>query len=261
LWSDGIILNDLTPLMVVDVRDSTSIDTVFASRSIWALKPDTAVRIWIATNTDPINHVAYSQLSIDRGTGTVYVFWMKLDEWRGDTTGYGSWDIWYSYSTDNGYSWSEPVNLTNTIGVDEAMFQVAKRVVNGRTWLAFLRPMGNRVIDLYWQVWTGFAGGVWPAYVYVARTDELRVSEDDDVNTHYPASVSIQGQNIIFIAEKPDVLLVNLYDVTGRLLSTARYTLQTGKNILLLPQSTHTHGIYFVNLKTPEGNINLKLFR
>ena len=246
-WGDGIILNDGTPIMAVDVGDGTGTDTVAAGRAVWVLRPDTAVRVWIAPNPDPINHVIYSQLSVDRNTGMVYLFWEKLDEWHGDTTGYGTWDIWYSYSTDNGFTWSEPVNLSNTTGVDEAMFQVAKRVVNGRAWLAFLRPMNNRVIDLYWQVLTDYGDGVTPVYVYLGYATVVSVQEK---NATFPENAGILGNGTLRLTlNKPGRIALKIFDITGRLITSSVLNVSKGTNLIDLGDYGLQPGIYFLRLK------------
>ena len=258
-WADGIILNNGTPIMVAAMGDGTDIDTVMAGRNIWILRPDTAVRIWIAPNPDPINHVAYSQLSIDRETGTVYVFWMQLDEWRGDTTGYGSWDIWYSYSTDNGYTWSEPVNLSNTTGVDEAMFQVAKRVVNGRAWLAFLRPMNNQVIDLYWQILTDYGDGVTPVYVYLGYVPNVGVQEETTIFTE---NVSILGNSTLRLTlNKPEQITLKIFDITGRRMSKLYLELPKGIHTIHLPVKGFPRGVYLLYIRTESRSWTIKLTR
>ena len=258
-WADGIILNNGIPIMVAAMGDGTGIDTVMAGRNIWVLRPDTAVRIWIAPNPDPINHVAYSQLSIDRETGKVYVFWMQLDEWRGDTTGYGSWDIWYSYSTDNGYSWSEPVNLTNTTGADEAMFQVAKRVVNGRAWLAFLRPMNNQVTDLYWQVLTDYGDGVTPVYVYLGYAPNVGVQEK---NATFPENASIVGNSTLRLTlNKPEQITLKIFDITGRRQSKLYLELPKGIHTIPLPVKRFPQGVYLLYIRTESRSWTIKLTR
>ncbi len=248
-WADGIILNDGTPLMITGMWDGSGIDTVLAGRSLWALTPDTAVRIWIAPNPDPIHHVIYSQLSVDRLTGTVYAFWEKLDDWRGDTTGYGSWDIWCSFSTDNGHSWSEPVNLTNTQGVDEALFQVAKRVVDGRTWIGFLRPTGGRVEDLYYHIMVG--GGIFVSKVFLGYVEGLGVNETFQ---NPPRPEIILQNNALFINSRTSgILSIEIIDVAGRVVKSLSQPISRGRNVIHLPVTALTTGIYFLKADLGQG--------
>ena len=185
---------------------------------------------------------------------------MQLDEWRGDTTGYGSWDIWYSYSTDNGATWSNPTNLTNTTGEDENMFQVAKRVVNGKGWLAYLRAMPGRTIDLYWQVLTGFANGVWPTYDYLVYAEGLGV---DESGSEPPArfDADLMGSNLRLMMPKAGKVAVTLFDISGRTLRTMNYELGAGTHTLSLPVSNLSRGIYLVNVNSTNGTRTLKLVR
>lgn len=256
-WFDGIILNDGTPLMLVDIMDGTEIDTVWASRSIWALRPDTAVRIWIAPNPDPVFHVAYSQLAIDRNSGIVYAFWMQLDEWRGDTTGYGSWDIWYSFSTNNGYSWSEPVNLTQTTGVDEAMFQVAKRVVNGRTWIGFLRPMSGIVADLYYEILAGYH--IFPSNVFLGYAEGLGVKESG-AQVYLPSPILLNN-SLYFYANKPHTLVLDIFSVTGRRVKSLKYNAKLGKNQVSISLVELPKGIYFLVLSMESRTIKFRYLK
>ncbi len=255
-WADGIILNDGTPLMVVDLGDETEIDTVMASRSVWVIKPDTAIRLWIAPTTHPVFHAAYSQLSIDRSSGIVYAFWMQLDNWRGDTTGYGSWDIWYAYSTDHGYTWSDPINLTNTPGLDEAMFQVAKRVVNGRTWVGFLRPTGGRIEDLYYHVVAD--GEVFFSNVFLGYVEGLGVEEMD--HEVIPNRTVIQNNALLFFSATTGVVNIEIFDITGRTMHSWNHPVVRGKNLIRIPVDQITSGLYFVRISVGQGKSSVLKF-
>lgn len=255
-WMDGIILNDGTPLMVVDLGDETGIDTVWASRSVWVVKPDTAIRLWIAPSTDPVFHIAYSQLSIDRGAGVVYVFWMQLDQWRGDTTGYGSWDIWYAYSTDHGYTWSDPINLTNTPGVDEAMFQVAKRVVDGRTWVGFLRSTGGRIEDLYYHIIVD--GEVFFSNVFLGYVEGLGIEEMD--NEIIRTRVVIQNNALLFLSATSGVVNIEIFDIMGRVMNSWNHPVVRGKNLIHIPVDQIPSGLYFVRISFGQGRTSVLKF-
>ncbi len=261
-WADGIILNDGTPMMVVDMSDGSGVDTVYAGRTIWVVTPTMAVKVLDAQSTDPVWHVVYPQLSIDRATGNVFVFWNQLDQWYGDTLyGYGTWDIWYSGSSDGGATWSTPENLTATTGSNEGMFQVAKRVVNGRAWIAYLKAMGDIDGDLYCDVLTGVPfGGVWPTYDYLGYVDGLSVSESGNGEASV-FQARLIGNQVRLTLPGTDNVELSIYDVTGRQIATETFSLNAGTHTLSLPTSTLNPGLYLVKVNANAGTTTLKLVR
>ncbi len=261
-WADGILLNDGTPMMVVGMADISGMDTVAADRTIWAVTPDTAVQILGAQSTDPAWHHAYVQLAIDRSSGIAYVFWNQLDTWYGDTLhGYGTWDIWVSTSADGGHTWTDPQNLTATPGVNEGMFQVAKRVVNGRAWMAYLRAMGSIDGDLYSDIITGVPfGGVHPVYIYLGYVDVVGLSGPPPFSTP-SLQAQIVGQTLRLTLPTASPIQVTLYDVTGRRLYRTTYSFARGTHEIPLPTQSLRSGLYFVSIQTQGTAATLKLVR
>jgi len=261
-WADGIILNDGTPMIAVSMADVSGIDTVAADRSIWVVTPTSAVKVLDAQSTDPVWHVAYTQLSIDRATGAVFVFWNQLDQWYGDTLyGYGTWDIWYAASTDGGATWTTPVNLTSTTGANEGMFQVAKRVVNGRAWIAYLKAMGPIDGDLYCDVITGIPfGGVWPTYDFLGYVDGLGVSESGGDQAAV-FNARLVGNQVRLTLPRADEVELSVYDVTGRQIAAESFSLNAGTHALSLPVSNLNNGLYLVKINATSGSTTLKLVR
>ncbi len=261
-WADGIILNDGTPMMVVGMADMSGIDTIIADRTVWAVTPDTAVQILSAQSTDPIWHNVYAQLAIDRSSGIVFAFWNQLDTWYGDTLhGYGTWDIWVSASADGGHTWTDPQNLTATPGVNEGLFQVAKRVVNGRAWIAYMRAMGSVDGDLYSDILTGLPfGGSHPAYIYLGYVDVVGFTEATPSPTP-SLQAQIVGQTVRLTLPTTEPVWVTLYDVTGRRLSHTTYSLSKGTHEIPLPIQSLKSGLYFVTIHTKTAATTLKFVR
>jgi hypothetical protein len=58
--------------------------------------------------------VSESQLAINRLSGTLYCTWCQADSGDVAASGYTNLEIYGAHSTDNGATWSVPVNITNS---------------------------------------------------------------------------------------------------------------------------------------------------
>lgn len=262
MWIDGVVLNDGTPVAICDLGDGAGVDTTapYLTRVIFFVTP-TSIETLVVPDVAPEAHYYYPQLSIDRNTGAVAAFWEKVDTWMNDTiTGWATYDIWATYSLDNGATWSTPVNLTGTTGENECMFQVGKRMNNGIAWIAYMKGMPTPFhpdIDLYWVVASDFAGGVWGSYVYLGWAT-VGVEERTKVNGVSGLNVFVEGNTIKLVMPSKGKVNLSIYDIMGRKVASRLLNLNKGLNEFSVPEIGK--GIYMVKFNSEFGSKTVKLF-
>jgi len=274
-WFDGVILNDGTPIAFTDLTSAE--DPYLLSRTIWAIRPDTAVKIFGPGPGETIYdsmHVYYTQACINRTTGDIYVFWEYPSEWIDDTlVGYAMWDIWCSYSTDGGYTWSQPINITNSPDINESQFEVCKRGVYytegdtaySKIYLAWMwDPLNNVDIYCYTIDFDAIVDNPYVELGYVMLPTRTSVEETSPLLSERDLSVFQDlknGRILMTLSLKNSARgKVTLYDVTGRQVLANDVRLSKGMNTISVSTSKLPQGVYFMNLKAGEKNYSAKFF-
>ncbi|UCF70489.1 MAG: T9SS type A sorting domain-containing protein [candidate division WOR-3 bacterium] len=127
-WTSVVYDNNYYAHVVFDVQD-TAASGGGAQQSGWAsqiwhwnqetdaITPVDGGMGWYFTNPGPgYNHgtVSEPQMCIDRATGTLYCTWTYADSLDVAANGYINEDIWGARSTDNGATWIDHHNITNS---------------------------------------------------------------------------------------------------------------------------------------------------
>jgi hypothetical protein len=140
-WMDACFGLDDNPIYAALELDATG--GLDQANEIWFFRPDTAIRL--DPGMDYYNH--YAQFGLDHEGGVIWVWWHEATHADMDPAIEG-WrhDIWYSMSQDDGYTWSAPVNITETDSVNEQMMHVG-RYTNA---FSYLTPLDGSQVDLYY---------------------------------------------------------------------------------------------------------------
>jgi hypothetical protein len=128
LWNSVVYDNNAYAHVVFDVKDTASVGGGAQGSGwrsqIWHWNQQTGVISpvdggmgWYFTSPGPgYNHgtVSEPQITIDRATGDLYCTWTYADSADVAANGYINDDIWGARSTDNGATWIERHNITNS---------------------------------------------------------------------------------------------------------------------------------------------------
>ncbi len=264
-WQDGILLNDGTPAMITDITSNATFSNYgYVARTIWFVTPTFATRI---VDYDENTIVYYPQLAINRTTGTLYALWMQAAPqyivYQDSIVGVGWFDVYASYSTDGGHTWSPAENITNTPGVNEGLLQVAHEASpNGVVYFAVGRARGQNsaaqpapadTLDLLWDV--AARDGVCDMYVDLMRVELPGVEEGGSApNT---GMMKIVGNTLSFSLPHAGNVDINVYDASGRVVRTISRTFSAGENTIRI--NGLSSGVYIVKASGKDFSATGKL--
>jgi hypothetical protein len=222
-----------------------------------------------------------AQLIIDTITGWLYCLWQGNDDYYDySAAGFFNGELYASYSTDNGITWQDYINLTNTRSpgagpgacMDEDYMTACPYVVNDSihityiedkdsgSWLHTEGTLTENPVR-YWVFHRNLITGIGEEELQILQytTPMLKI---------HPNPFSGQTKIKFQAPNSKSEVTMNIYDATGNLvkdfsLSTA-YGLQlttiqwSGKDQLdrLVPA-----GVYFVRLKSEDYNLTKKVIK
>jgi hypothetical protein len=203
---------------------------------------------------------------------TLYCFWHGNDDYNDySAAGYINCEIYGSVSTDNGATWSDYMNLTNTRSPgagpgacdDEDYFTVAPKLYNGDVYLTYIedKDAGGGVMDPPEGILTDN-----PVRCWVFPADTLLGIEEHNNNVPVTTSLSLypnpaaNGSAVNYTLARSGSVSLNLFDAAGRLISN----LDTGNKVagtynVDINTRELANGTYFVILNTEVENVTRSL--
>jgi hypothetical protein len=233
-------------------------------RTNWPLMADTtAFYNWGGYQQTGMTSLSHPSINYTSDGNLICVY--TADQYP-DTASYGArfHDIWESYSTNNGTTWSAPVRLTNTTNLDEIYGSIARG--NGNT----LSNFGVTYMVTSNPGCTGFdpapsysppAAIVYQVYRrYNAITGVEIPIGVNNISEEVPASYSLSqnypnpfnpSTTIKFGIPKTSNVTLEVFDVTGRLVTTLvnNEVLTPGIKSVDFYARELASGVYFYTLK------------
>ncbi len=179
-------------------------------------------------------------------------------------------DIYRSYSTDNGYTWSIPENITAWSQWRLGLQQIAKRIdtTRNRFYYIFAR---DKIIN-YDPLWHLMNGGVDPFYIYWGYASATGIIEE---NTKHMLGNELilevypnPAKGIVFIGlnfNLPTSSNLRIYDVRGHLVKDlSKSNLDNGKSVVIWDGTDDSgrrlsEGVYFIRLDNQAGSLTQKV--
>ncbi len=209
------------------------------------------------------------QLIVDPN-GDLYCFWQGQD----DTTdysaaGYFNGEFYGSRSTDNGATWSNYMNLTNTRSPgaasgacdDEDYATVYPVVVNDSIYITYNEDKDAGGFIFNEGVWTENPVRCWVLH----KSSFVGVEESEVEEPHIMALALLPNpagdvSMLRYTLAEPDVVVLKLYDATGRLVRDLEggYKRRGVYNLNITTREL-ANGTYFVVLDTPAQHISQPL--
>ena len=212
------------------------------------------------------------QLAIDLSNNDLYCFWQG----NADTTdcsagGFLNSELYASYSSDGGATWSDYTNLTNTPShgaapgacFDEDQFTVNPFVVNDSIWLTFIedKDAGAGVVATPEGTVTDN-----PVHCWVFPKEYAQGIEENNATVPVTTSLSLypnpaaNGSAVSYTLARSGSVSLNLFDAAGRLVSD----LDTGNKVagtynVDINTRELANGTYFVVLNTEVENATRSL--
>ena len=210
------------------------------------------------------------QLVIDLSNNDLYCFWQgNADSTDCSAGGFLNGELYGSYSSDGGATWTDYHNLTNTPShgaapgtcFDEDYFTANPFVVNDSIWLTYIEdkdagmvPQGQgSLTDNPVHCWVfpkGYVPGIEEHNATVPVTTALNL---------YP-NPAANGSAVSYTLARSGSVSLNLFDATGRLISN----LDTGNKVagtynVDIDTRELANGTYFVILDTPIEKVSRSL--
>jgi hypothetical protein len=248
-WIDGAFGPDgTTPMALLGLDATGGLDQ---GNEIWFFMPDTAIRL--DEGMDTYNH--YPQFAIDLDAGEIWVGWCEATNVDLDPTIDGWWhDIYYTMSSDGGYTWSTPANITDTEDVNETMIMIS-RYSNHFTYCTALDGSNG---DLYWGVLGAGAYDAWETALFVDNNYAFDVAEDESPVSpieiglsvvHQMAERSLDVEFTIPMAGEADI---SVYNEAGRSVLRHSGSYTEGTHMERFNTSYMPAGTYFLKLDFAE---------
>jgi hypothetical protein len=198
---------------------------------------------------DTYNH--YPQFALNPETDEISVVWCEATHDTLDPEIDGWWhDVYYSTSTDGGYTWSAPENHTNTQDINEVMVQVARY---NRS-MIYVTTLDDTQGDLYWGALTE---GEYDTYVTLMMVDiglsygieEENVRPSDLFDLRVLNHLNERRLVLSFNLEKSSTVDVRVFDAAGRCVLSKASKLGAGSQEIVLETNSLPSGTYAVRLE------------
>ena len=187
---------------------------------------------WFFTNPGPgYNHgtVSEPQLTIDRATGDLYCTWCYGDSADVAANGYVNNEIWGARSTDNGATWIEHHNITNsptpgatTGNCDNDWYQTLAEETLGDTLVMFYQNDKEAGHAAYGDL-TAYTDNPYLFYLYKWNpigVAEHTVTTPMKLALNIRPNPSVQNTQISYSMSKASSVSLKIYSVDGRLVET-----------------------------------------
>jgi hypothetical protein len=202
------------------------------------------------------------QLVIDPTNNNLFCLWHGND----DTTdvsagGYFNGEIYGAYSTDNGLTWSNHVNLTNTRSpgatagdcLDEDFMTANPFIVNDSIYVTYVEDKDAGIYPIEGS-WTQN-----PIYCWVFSKTLIGIEEQKNNRPNFTSMIispnpSAHASNISYVLPKSGNVSLKLYDATGRLVRNLENGYKdAGNYIHNINTNDLANGTYFVILNAANG--------
>jgi hypothetical protein len=255
-WSPGI--NSGNPVIVADYRDT----------ALHLMNDSLTFYNYASTVQVGMTYVSHPSIAFtDDGSRLICVFTGA----QVDTAyGYNFNDIFESYSDDNGATWSEPRNLTNTPDIDEIYPAIAKEGnTPGNLGVVFQVsecPGSNSFnqtttprCPVYWvyRRYDPVTGNLIPIGV---KTVSNEVPNSFALHQNYPNPFN-PSTKIKFDMPKNSFVTLKVYDMLGRLVSTLinNERITAGEKEVTFAGHNLASGVYFYRIEAGEFTATRKM--
>jgi hypothetical protein len=254
-FCDGVIgFDGGTPYFVLDYNPFSTSDTLLATE-VWFATPDTAIRVDV--NLDTYNH--YPQLVIDRENEVLYVVWAEANSnvYDPQIEGYW-WDIYWSYSLDQGLTWSTPENLTSTPDVNECMPHVSRLPGTEKIWLVFATTLDATMGDLYSGVYFGTGFDLYPTSYHIGYIYPIVINISEGENGEPKKDLIVRDNRklsrieVSFLMGEAGNARITMYDLTGRRIYEKEGYFGRGVHRVFFSTKDLASGYYFIRLSAPK---------
>jgi hypothetical protein len=218
-----------------------------------------------------VNHgtVSEPRLTIDRATGDLYCTWTHADSLDVALNGYNNMDIWGARSTDNGHTWIEHHNITNSPSpgadtgfCDSDCWQSLADETLGDTLVLFYmndKQAGSAVF----QDATGFTDNPMLFYLYAWNppgVEEHKTEAPMRLALNIAPNPSVRNTQISYTLSKAGTVSLNVYSVDGRLVETVyNGDRDAGVYTENLNAGQFANGTYFVVFEAANAQITKSL--
>ncbi len=217
------------------------------------------------------NHTASKMSIAADDNGNLFALWTNFDSLDVSSGGYSNGELYLAYSTDDGVTWSDPVNITNTN---------SEGCLPGDCYSEHWSSLAEKVDDsLYIEfIEDKDAGGI-PQnegietenpvrYLAIAVSDIIITGvEDGDnelpsqfaLNQNYPNPFNATT-NITFTVKKASNVKLDIYNLLGQKVSElVNGKLSAGEHTFTWDASGMTSGIYFYKLSANGNTITKRM--
>ncbi|MEO0165897.1 MAG: T9SS type A sorting domain-containing protein [candidate division WOR-3 bacterium] len=190
------------------------------------------------------------------------------------------WDFYSVWSMDNGLTWGQPINCTQSLGISAGLPQIAKRIDTTRVRIYYVYcALMLTNADPFWAIWIGLPNDC-PARLYLGASsfmgiEETRRQRDGGTKRlevypnpftnhcmiHYALSTMHYAENGVASSQK-SVVSMKIYNSAGQLVKQFNHLTNYQSPILWVGDDDSGHkvssGVYFIHLKTSDGKIFLR---
>ena len=246
-WLDGVVLNDGTPVIVADMeRNHPTYGGL--QQGIVVMRPDTS---FYMVGPDSLLNVYYPQLAYDAATNRLFLLWEQMAT-EDTTLGYGRFEIYMAYSLDGGLTWSTPEKVLGDTTFNPSLFQVCRNVVNDRLYMAYMTNSTNPLLDVYAAIQLSNNHDLEMMYDHFGYLDVTNVGvteKNESTGLSLKVKTNIGKVSLEFAVPTAMNVKVRTYTADGRLVNSTVVKASRGTNVITLPVSNLSNGIYFVNVE------------
>jgi hypothetical protein len=203
--------------------------------------------------------VSECQITIDRATETLYCTWCQADSGDVAANGYTNLEIYGAYSTNNGATWSVPVNITNSQSPGAAAgycendcWQSIAEITYGDTVFIFYMNDKDAGCSVYGQGIPTDNPLLFYPYSFSVGAEEQNAALHPSFLLNITPNPAANKITISYTLLKPGNVSLKLYGIDGRLVKTIPNGYkEAGSHTEYLDLSALANGTYFIILNTP----------
>ena len=217
IWWDTWTLKDgTTPVCAVAAGDDPSAN--YPRVIYYTDGTNTATLPTVLPPTDTLQRVVPQINLIEQVDGNyMTVLWAQVTEWRTDQTyGWAMYDLYISYSSDNGANWCTPINLTETPTEAECLPEAPMHNLGCELWFAWGREASDET-DIYWDAIVNNDPPLHglPCILYLTSICYVDVNEGADMTE--PFSYRMVGKTLVLSGLPANAKAsAKVYDIAGR---------------------------------------------